>query len=94
MQFDINQILEKACQNITCPLCGKLHQKKEVKLRGFFDEVYIFQTQCAKNHPLLTSIFIATLNSDAKIDTRKKLIDTIHKQINEFDGDFSKLWKQ
>lgn len=101
---DFNKILQNAQRNFICPLCGKQYLQNEIKLRGFFDEVYIFETRCIKTHPLLVSIFIAALSDKTNINTKLKtifnpkqdfqeIVTDIHKQLDQFDGDFSKLWE-
>lgn len=103
---NFNDIIKNVQKNLTCPMCGRNYDLQEIKLRGFFDEIYIFQTFCSKKHSPLSSIFIAGVskkNIHTKLKTsanpridlfNKQDINNLHKQIDEFDGDFIKLWKQ
>lgn len=103
----INIMIKRAQRNLICPLCKKHYLPEEIKLRGFFDELFIFQTKCQKFHPPVVSIFITAYSNQTTINARPKqyyheheeiipsrIIQNIHRQIEEFDGDFLKLWKK
>lgn len=97
----------KEAQNILyCPKCRRKYGFDEIKLRGFLENVYVLQTVCHNNHePLVLNIIVNVQNNNSisikeilnnqknKKDSTcdNKIIDIA---VENFDGDFEKLWKQ
>ena len=96
MSFNIEQIIRKIQANIICPVCKRHFHPKEIKLRGILEDIIIFHVQCAKNHLPIQTIHIALIQSgnNQKKSFDKNQLKTLHKQIDNFDGDFYKLWKK
>jgi len=87
MLFDEYGIIKKMQKNLVCPICQKHFAKDEIKLKGMFDNTAMIHTECRNNHPAIQSLHIVMLE---KVYNEKN----INKQINDFDGDFIKLWKK
>lgn len=100
----IEQILSHAKNFLVCPICGENYDMKEIGFRGFIDNTYIFQAFCAKGHKPLAVTYLASLHkmekpigayfhafSDKKITPDMLL--KIEKEIDAFDGDFQKVFK-
>lgn len=99
-----NDIIKQAQKILACPVCKKHFNKTDIKLRATLDNTFIFQTICNNHKNPVVTVFIATFgnNNQPKLNlnninfkpiTSNDLIE-YHKQINNFDGDFIKLWKK
>lgn len=99
----IDQILDQARGTLICPICQSRYEPERLKFRGFIDNTYIFQGFCANNHEPMVVTYLASLHrlekpigtyfhtlSGSKIT--KELVDKAMKEINDFDGNFRKLW--
>ncbi len=99
-----NDIIKQAQKILACPVCKKHFSENNIKLRASLDNTFIFQTICNNHKNPVVTVFIATFgNNQSKIKSNN-LIDIkpiskndlieYHKQINNFDGDFIRLWKK
>ena len=100
----IDEIIAEARRSLVCPICGRNYSEKEIKLRGYLDNAYIIQTVCDNGHAPLATVFIATTQEGQApkfvnaVPTPLKdpltLDDalTAHVEIEQFDGDFLKIW--
>lgn len=96
----VEAIIRQAQKILYCPACGRTYHLKEIKLRGIFDNTFVFQTVCSLGH---VAIFRASWSMPRPVSAKslKKSIQPItlddvieaHTAIEEFDGDFSRLWK-
>ena len=101
---NLDEIIAEARRTLVCPVCGRKYDNSEIKLRGNLDNAYIIQTVCDNGHPPLVTIFIATARdgegptfvlhkkpAPVKKISSDDVIDG-HLAIEEFNGDFLKLW--
>jgi C4-type Zn-finger protein len=103
---NLEDIIAEARKSLTCPVCGKKFEAHEIKLRGFLDNAYIIQTMCDNGHPPLMTVFVASagqngtptfvLQSNKTHKTKISTDEVIdgHLQVEQFDGDFMKLWSK
>ena len=95
MREDIENIVKRIQGNLTCPICRRHFAPGEIKLKAIMDNVLIFNITCRANHPELQTLHIVMMpkSRENQIDNNL-VIKNIHKQIDNFDGDFIKLWKK
>lgn len=100
MNHKYEDIITQAQKVIYCPACGRKYEASEIKLRGFFDHTYILQTLCSRGHSPLLTIFVTSYQKGMKKPALKKVkittddVISAHKAIENFDGDFIKLWQK
>lgn len=100
----IEYVLLEAQRSLHCTVCGRHYSIDEIKLRGFLDNTYILQTICDNGHLPLVTISLFSVKGKSKFSPHYKPIvqeriiadDVLdaQKQINEFDGNFEKLFKK
>ena len=89
---------------LVCPVCKGRYEANEIKFRGFIDNTYIFQTYCAKGHNPVAVTYLASLHKMEKpisayfhtlsgVKITKKTVEQANKLIDDFDGDFAKVFK-
>lgn len=89
---NLSEIIQQIQRDLSCPICGKSYETGEIRLRGLFNHTLIIQTICANGH---MTLFTTTVK-----DTQKKIpvsandIIEIHQVLEEFDGDFQKIWNK
>ena len=93
MQDNIQKIIKSIQQNISCPICKRKFLVGEIKVKGILDNVLVFSVQCQNGHATIQTLHIVLTNS-RKTQIQNINIENIHKQIDNFDGDFIKLWKK
>ncbi len=100
---NLDEIIAEARRTLACPVCGRHYEETEIKLRGFLDNAYIIQTICSNGHPPIVTMFVATagaiepmkpdmLSSHGRAHISYDDVLKAHKQIENFDGSFSKIW--
>lgn len=102
-----NDILKKAQKILSCPICKRAYNLNEIKLKGMFENIYIFQTLCSNGHAPVITIFIANYNKKnnkklAIVDESTNVMSSItsdeikemHNCLNNFDGDFQKIFSK
>ncbi len=97
MIFDPHGMIKKVQTNLICPVCGRHFSKSEIQIKQIIENNVIFHAQCNHGHPAVQSIHIAVINSaknSIKRASKTKNLNLLNKQIDEFDGDFIKLWKK
>jgi hypothetical protein len=89
---NLTEIIQQIQRDLSCPICGKNYETGEIRLRGLFDHTLIVQTICANNH---VTLFMTTVK-DAQKKTPISANDIIdlHKRLENFDGNFEKLWNK
>lgn len=115
---NIFSIIREAQKILYCPVCKRRYDLSEIKLKGFLDNIYILQTQCAVGHqPIIMTIIVHNqqekhenpaidinidkfLNSETNKQSVKNSpaitdnnIILLNKALDDFDGDFKKLWE-
>jgi hypothetical protein len=88
---NLREIIQQIQRDLSCPICGKNYEIGKIRLRGLFDQTLIVQTICNSGH---ITLFMTTVKKDQKktpISTNN-IID-LHKSLENFNGDFQKLWK-
>lgn len=91
-------IIKEAQKVLFCPECKRRYNLGEIKLKGFFDNIYILQTSCANNHnPIIMTIIVhnhkekRTLQSPQKYIGNQDIIQ-LNNALDNFNGDFKSLW--
>lgn len=90
------EIIKAAQQMLSCPVCKKKFNLNEIKIRGWFDNTYFLAANCANKHKRVNISIVINIKSKntntSKInkDNWQKITQT----IDQFDGDFEKLWKK
>lgn len=98
MIFDPHGIIKKIQANMICPVCARHFKAGEIQLKQIAENNVIFHAHCNHGHPPVQSINIALVNGSISTHNTAKLpqknLNLLNKQIDEFDGDFIKLWKK
>jgi hypothetical protein len=93
MRKDIETIIKQIQNNLTCPICRRKFMPAEIKLKGVMGNIIIFNISCRNQHPEMQTIHIVMMQkNDPNVNNIN--LTNIYKQIEEFDGDFIKLWKK
>lgn len=91
---NIQEIIKQIQRDLSCPVCGGKFQAKDIKVRGAFDHMFIVQAMCGEGHlTLLMTIFKKQEKIPFKSITSDEALD-LDNCINNFNGDFEKLWKK
>lgn len=90
---NLHEIIAQIQRDLYCPVCGKNYEIGEIRLRGLFDHTLIIQTICSGGH---ITLFMTSFrgNEQKKIPFTNNDILDLHNGLNDFDGDFQKIWKQ
>ena len=106
---NFKHIIKMAQKFLYCPICKRKYNIEEIKLKGWFENIYFLQVDCRNNHkPISISIVMSNkpinknivkafenFNLSHKKQSEKiNYSQLISKEINNFDGDFEKLWKK
>lgn len=89
---NLTEVIQQIQRDLACPVCGKNYETGEIRLRGLFDHTLIVQTICANNHMTLFMTQVKEIIKKVPISSND-IID-LHKTLEGFDGDFSKLWNK
>lgn len=90
---NLHEIIAQIQRDLYCPVCGKNYEIGEIRLRGLFDHTLIIQTICSSGH---MTLFMTTFKDkeQKKVSFTNNDILDLHNGLNDFDGDFQKIWKQ
>jgi len=88
---NLTEIIQQIQRDLSCPICGKNYEIGEIRLRGLFDHTLIIQTICANGH-LTLFMTIVKVQKQKPISTNE-IID-LHKTLENFKGDFQKIWNK
>lgn len=98
--MDFRDILRIAREILYCPVCGAHFDLEKIAVRGMFDDKYIIQTECRNNHQPVRAIFISSIAQqqlDQILEPSTSLsgdnILDLKLALNNFDGDFEKVFK-
>ena len=97
----LQDIMAQVQKFLTCQICGRRFGLEEIKLRGYFDSTYFFQTSCENGHLPVMMIFVATFPQKVRVSERgigKKIdydevIDAAQ-VIDSFQGEFSDIFRK
>jgi len=92
--FDFEKIAKDIKKMICCPICKRKCAKDQIKLKGFFDNTFFFETNCSNNHLPAHMVIVATKNNGTG---KGKCVSTneiakFHKQITNFKGNFKTIF--
>ena len=91
---NLHEIIAQIQKDLYCPVCGKNYEIGEIRLRGLFDHTLIIQTICSSSHmTLFMTTFKGSGQKKAAPLSNNDILD-LHNGLNDFDGDFQKIWKQ
>lgn len=87
---NLSEIIQQIQKDLSCPVCGKNYEIGEIRLRGLFDHTLIIQTICTSGH---LTLFMTTVKEGQKKNpiSSDDLID-LHRTLENFHGDFQKIW--
>lgn len=100
----IDQIINQAKNVLSCPVCNSKYLDGDIKLKGFFDNIYIFEAFCANNHEPTVVTYMANMQRlNQPIGTyfhkisgeqisKNEVIDAAI-EIDKFDGNFETLFQ-
>jgi hypothetical protein len=77
-----------------CPKCGKSYDKKDLQLKGFLNNTYIFKAFCDKNHTATVAECVIFMDQNNMQPLSNKDIADLKQEINGFDGNFEKLFRK
>lgn len=90
---NIQEIIKQIQRDLSCPVCGTKFAMKDIKVRGVFDHTLIVQTMCAGGH---LTLLLTVFKKQEKMPTTPIITDEVldfDNSLNNFKGDFEKLWK-
>lgn len=90
---NLHEIIAQIQKDLYCPVCGKHYEIGEIRLRGLFDHTLIVQTICDNGH---VTLFMTTFQKKAieKAPISANDVLDLHNALENFDGDFLKLWNK
>lgn len=89
---NLAEIIRQIQRDLSCPVCGKKYEIGEIRLKGLFDRTLVVQTVCANGHITLLMTRIKDSGKKEPISTND-IID-LHNALEDFDGNFQKLWSK
>jgi hypothetical protein len=89
---NLTEIIRQIQRDLNCPVCGRKYETDEIKLRGLFDNTLMVQTICGSGH---MTLFVTSLKDSPKTTPigANDVID-LHKTLENFTGDFTKIWNK
>jgi hypothetical protein len=88
--MNLYEIISKIQKDLTCPICKKNYEIGEIRLRALLDHTLIIQTICEENH---IALILTNYNEKPHTKITNQEVETLHNKLINFDGDFSKIWK-
>lgn len=85
------EIIQQIQRDLSCPICGQKYKIGKIRLRGLFDHTLIIQTICTNGH---LTFFMTTIKTQKKTPLSTNDIIDLHQLLENFNGDFQKLWKK
>jgi len=85
-----NKFIEKITKIIFCPVCGKKYLKDQLKIKGFFENNFVFQNICSQSHSLIMITSFLSQKNNNKISKEEFL--RIKEYLKSFDGDFKNIF--
>lgn len=89
---NLREIIQQIQRDLACPVCGKNYEIGEIRLRGLFDHTLIVQTICPLGHVTLFMTTVKEVPKRPVVLTANEIIE-LHKALENFDGDFQKIWQ-
>ena len=91
---ELYKLLLTVQKNVKCPQCGKGYDLSLIEIRGIVDSIVFLELSCKGHMPLLATVSLSKKPQETKREkvTSDDLIE-IHKKLNNFNGDFEKLFK-
>lgn len=86
---NLMEIIRQIQRDLSCPICGQNYEIGKIRLRGLFNHTLIIQTICASGH---LTLFMTTVKVQKKIPVSTNDIIDLHKTLENFNGDFQKVW--
>lgn len=83
------EIIRQIQRDLSCPVCGKNYEIDKIRLKGLFDHTLIIQTVCSNNH---LTLFITTVKVQKQKSISTNEVIDLHKDLENFNGDFKKVW--
>lgn len=90
------EIIKQAQRILLCPFCGKHYHLDQIQVRGIIASSYVLQAICSTNHAPVITLFVTSVKG--KIINNSKMIRqedlaSANQALDQFNGDFEKLWK-
>jgi hypothetical protein len=98
--MDLSELIQIARSFLQCPVCGSHFEENKIHFRGFIDDKFVIQTECAKNHNPVSALFISSIDSKGKHFFKNQqpisannVLD-FQLGLNDFNGDFERLFHE
>ncbi|EKD57056.1 MAG: hypothetical protein ACD_58C00010G0002 [uncultured bacterium] len=94
---ELDEIIKQAQKILSCPICHRKYQIPEIKLKGFWGNIFFLGVNCQNGHELTNMNVVISQNS-----TKSKMhnqfnnndIKELAKVLSDFNGDFENIWKK
>lgn len=90
---NIQQILKQIQKEMSCPICGAKFPGKDIRVRGAFEHTIIIETVCTMGHLTLFMTILRGRRQSVREITPDDMLN-FSNILNNFNGDFEKLWKK
>lgn len=81
-------IIKRAQEELSCPVCSRNFEIDEIKVRGVMDKNYLVQAACHRGHaPSLVLYIVGTVVRHDDAMTTDDVLD-LHQNLKAFNGDF------
>lgn len=87
--FQLRQILLEIQSNLKCMHCGKAYRFDNIHLRGTFKNMYLFQLVCEDHAAFATITVVGQSPREKQKSITPNDCIAFHKELTEFNGDFS-----
>jgi len=88
--MNLYEIISQIQKDLVCPVCKKNYEIGEIRIKALLDHTIVIQTICENGHVAL--IMTNFVGKPQKAISNEE-IKEIHEKLINFDGDFSKIWK-
>jgi len=97
MNLDFNKILADIQKNLSCPVCKRKFTVSEIKFKYVLENLILFTVFCSNKHVPVKIVNLLVVDRTLRKETsflEEKNMPKIYKQIDNFNGDFIRLWKK
>lgn len=92
---ELNEIIKQVQKILSCPICHRKYQLSEIKIKGFWDNIFFLGVNCNNGHiNSVMNVIITQKNTPKSNIQNNKIVIELTKVLEDFNGDFENIWKK